>query len=139
MFDIGFSEMVVLGIIALVVIGPKQLPEVARMAARFVNDVKRITGEFTGQFMAVKEQANKFVTEAQDQVTKEINEVAGTMKKYVEEPVIPPPLDGPLPEPDPPANLPDHAPYDPRADGEQEQMTLDLDATDKKNRESGGN
>lgn len=48
MFDVGFSELVVIGIVALVVIGPKRLPEVARAAGRwaarlrrFVEDVKR--------------------------------------------------------------------------------------------------
>jgi sec-independent protein translocase protein TatB len=47
-FDIAFSELVVIGIIALVVLGPKRLPEVARTAGRwagrlrrFVEDVKR--------------------------------------------------------------------------------------------------
>jgi sec-independent protein translocase protein TatB len=47
-FDIAFSELVVVGIIALVVLGPKRLPEVARAAGRwagrirrFVEDVKR--------------------------------------------------------------------------------------------------
>ena len=47
MFDVGFSELVVLGIVALVVTGPERLPKVARMAGhllgrmqRYVNDVK---------------------------------------------------------------------------------------------------
>jgi sec-independent protein translocase protein TatB len=47
-FDVGFSELVVIGIVALVVIGPKRLPEVARAAGRmaarlrrFVDEVKR--------------------------------------------------------------------------------------------------
>ncbi|MFT3847938.1 MAG: Sec-independent protein translocase protein TatB [Propionivibrio sp.] len=47
MFDVGFSELVVIGIVALVVIGPERLPRVARMAGhllgrmqRYVNDVK---------------------------------------------------------------------------------------------------
>jgi len=47
-FDIAFSELVVIGIVMLVVIGPKRLPEVARSAGRwmgrirrFVEDVKR--------------------------------------------------------------------------------------------------
>ena len=47
MFDVGFSELVVIGIVALVVIGPERLPKVARMAGlllgrmqRYVNDVK---------------------------------------------------------------------------------------------------
>ena len=32
MFDIGFSELVVIGVVALVVIGPERLPKVARTA-----------------------------------------------------------------------------------------------------------
>ena len=48
MFDIGFSELVVIGIIGLLVLGPKRLPELARTAGhwlgrmrRFVSDVKQ--------------------------------------------------------------------------------------------------
>ncbi|MDH5534532.1 MAG: Sec-independent protein translocase protein TatB [Betaproteobacteria bacterium] len=47
MFDIGFSELVVIAIIALIVIGPERLPKVARTMGhlfgrlqRYVNDVK---------------------------------------------------------------------------------------------------
>lgn len=47
MFDIGFSEMVVLAVVALVVLGPERLPKVARQAGawmgklrRYVDDVK---------------------------------------------------------------------------------------------------
>ena len=47
MFDIGFSELMVIAIVALVVIGPERLPKVARTlghllgrAQRYVNDVK---------------------------------------------------------------------------------------------------
>ncbi|MDR0576696.1 MAG: Sec-independent protein translocase protein TatB [Candidatus Accumulibacter sp.] len=47
MFDIGFSELIVIGVVALVVIGPERLPRVARTAGvllgrlqRYVSDVK---------------------------------------------------------------------------------------------------
>lgn len=47
MFDVSFSELVVIGIVALVVIGPERLPKVARTAGlllgrlqRYVSDVK---------------------------------------------------------------------------------------------------
>jgi sec-independent protein translocase protein TatB len=47
MFDIGFSELLVIGVVALIVIGPEKLPKVARTlghllgrAQRYVNDVK---------------------------------------------------------------------------------------------------
>src|SRR3954452_15620369 len=47
MFDIGFSELLVIGVVALIVIGPQKLPRVARTAGilmgrlqRYVSDVK---------------------------------------------------------------------------------------------------
>ena len=47
MFDVGFSEMLMIGIVALVVIGPERLPKVARTVGlllgrmrRYVSDVK---------------------------------------------------------------------------------------------------
>lgn len=47
MFDIGFSELLIIGLVALVVIGPERLPRVARTLGhlfgrmqRYVNDVK---------------------------------------------------------------------------------------------------
>lgn len=41
MFGIGFSELVLLVILALVLIGPDQLPDLARSIARLMNDVRR--------------------------------------------------------------------------------------------------
>ena len=41
MFGLGMGEIIVLGILALVLIGPKQLPEVARTIGRLINDLKR--------------------------------------------------------------------------------------------------
>src|SRR5258706_6490767 len=47
MFDVGFSEIVVIGVVALIVIGPERLPKVARTLGhmfgrlqRYVNEVK---------------------------------------------------------------------------------------------------
>ncbi len=47
MFDIGFSELMVIAVVALIVIGPEKLPKVARTVGhlfgrmqRYVNDVK---------------------------------------------------------------------------------------------------
>ncbi|HUY03329.1 MAG TPA: Sec-independent protein translocase protein TatB [Rhodocyclaceae bacterium] len=47
MFDVSFSELVVIGLVALIVIGPERLPKVARTAGlllgrlqRYVSDVK---------------------------------------------------------------------------------------------------
>jgi sec-independent protein translocase protein TatB len=41
MFDIGFSELMVIGVIALVVIGPERLPKVARTAGHLFGRLQR--------------------------------------------------------------------------------------------------
>ena len=41
MFDIGFSELLVIGVVALVVIGPERLPRVARTAGHLLGRLQR--------------------------------------------------------------------------------------------------
>lgn len=59
MFNLGVSEMILLGVIALVVIGPKQLPELARTVAKMMNEFKRATGDLSREFMNVDRQARR--------------------------------------------------------------------------------
>ena len=51
MLDIGFGELLLLAAIALIALGPKQLPEVARVAGRFIADMRRIAGEIAGSLI----------------------------------------------------------------------------------------
>ncbi|RJQ47566.1 MAG: twin-arginine translocase subunit TatB [Gammaproteobacteria bacterium] len=46
MFDINFSELAVVGIVALLVIGPKRLPEVARTAGKWLGKARRMVERF---------------------------------------------------------------------------------------------
>jgi len=41
MFDIGFSEMMVIAVVALVVLGPERLPRVARQAGEWIGKLQR--------------------------------------------------------------------------------------------------
>ena len=50
MFDIGWGELVVIGAVALVVIGPKELPGVLRTVGGAVGKIRRMAAEFQGQF-----------------------------------------------------------------------------------------
>lgn len=43
MFGLGMSEIIFLAVLALIVIGPKELPELARTLGRFLNELKRST------------------------------------------------------------------------------------------------
>ena len=46
MFGFNFGEMLLLAAIALIAIGPKQLPEVARTVGRLLNEFRKATGDF---------------------------------------------------------------------------------------------
>ncbi len=50
MFDIGWSELVVIGVVALIAIGPKELPGVLRMIGQWMGKVRKMAGEFQGHF-----------------------------------------------------------------------------------------
>ena len=57
MFDIGWSELVVIGVVALIVIGPKELPGVLRMIGQWMGKVRRMASEFQGQFQEAMREA----------------------------------------------------------------------------------
>jgi len=45
MFGIGFSELILIFIVALLVLGPKRLPEVAKTLGRFYRDIRSTVDE----------------------------------------------------------------------------------------------
>jgi len=68
MFNIGFSELVVLGVLALIFIGPKQLPEVARTLGRFINELKRAGDEALHSFKDTHTKTNDFIRKTEDEI-----------------------------------------------------------------------
>src|ERR1700719_1177092 len=50
MFDIGWSEFAVIAVVALIAIGPKELPGVLRMVGQWVAKARKMAAEFQGQF-----------------------------------------------------------------------------------------
>jgi sec-independent protein translocase protein TatB len=57
MFDIGWGELVVIGIVALIAIGPKELPTVLRTLGQWMGKIKRMANEFQGQFQEALREA----------------------------------------------------------------------------------
>ena len=57
MFDIGWGELVVIGIVALIAIGPKELPGVLRSLGQWMAKIKRMAAEFQGQFQEAMREA----------------------------------------------------------------------------------
>jgi sec-independent protein translocase protein TatB len=57
MFDINSGELVVIGVVALIAIGPKELPGVLRMVGQWVGKARRMAGEFQSQFQEAMREA----------------------------------------------------------------------------------
>ncbi len=49
MFDIGWTEMLVLGVVTLLVVGPRELPALLRSAGRFVGRMRAMVQELRAQ------------------------------------------------------------------------------------------
>lgn len=72
MFGISFTHFALLAILGLILIGPEQLPEVARTIGRFLNEIKRSTN-----FMAEEiKQATRIDDINKPMVTKEPSHAA---------------------------------------------------------------
>jgi sec-independent protein translocase protein TatB len=57
MFDIGWGELVVIGVVALIAIGPKELPGVLRATGQWMGKIRRMANEFQDQFREAMREA----------------------------------------------------------------------------------
>ena len=69
MFEIGWTEILVVGLVAIIVLKPKDIPEMARSAGAFLAKMRTMAGEFQGQFNDAMKDAKL------DDVKKVIDEV----------------------------------------------------------------
>lgn len=93
MFDVGLSELMVIAVVALVVIGPERLPRVARTAGlllgrlqRYVSDVKAdINREIQlDELKKLQQQVSDQVTGLTASVTHEMREVESSVNQAIE-------------------------------------------------------
>jgi sec-independent protein translocase protein TatB len=59
MFDVAPSEMLIIGLVALIAIGPKQLPGAMRQAGRWIGKMREIVGHFRAGIDEMIEQAER--------------------------------------------------------------------------------
>src|ERR1700682_3478562 len=57
MFDFSVGELVVIGVVALIVIGPKELPAVLRAIGQWTTKIRRMASEFQSQFQEAMREA----------------------------------------------------------------------------------
>jgi sec-independent protein translocase protein TatB len=50
MFEIGWGELLIIGVVALIAIGPKELPGVLRTLGQWMSKLRRMASEFQSQF-----------------------------------------------------------------------------------------
>jgi Tat protein translocase TatB subunit len=72
--NLGLGEIAVLILLALILFGPKRLPEIARQMGKFIAEFKRASSDFQNQIqqeiakLEVEESAKKLVQETKDAV-----------------------------------------------------------------------
>ncbi len=122
MFDIGFSELLVIAIVALIVIGPQRLPQVARTLGhlfgrmqRYVNDVKAdIAREI--ELEELKKMQSSIEDTAhtlRDSFTREVSDTESELNKLAQ---TAQPAPEPYPDPAPEASAPPVQPASPQLD-----------------------
>ena len=77
MFDIGWSEMLVIVVVLIVVVGPKDLPKVLRMAGRWAAKARQMASEFQNSLQDMAREAEL------DDVQREIKSIANTDVKTI--------------------------------------------------------
>src|SRR4026207_71919 len=98
MFDIGWSELLVIAVVAIVVVGPKDLPRLMRSFGHYAGKLRRAASDFQRQFEeAMRESEIDEVRKATDSVRE--NTPSLDLKAPIDKPVM-------LPKPTPQPSVP---------------------------------
>jgi len=88
MFDIGWTELIVVAVVMILVVGPKDLPRMLRTFGQTVGKVRRMAGEFQSTFNDALREAEKQadIADMKAQVEKAANfDPLGDIKKSIED------------------------------------------------------
>ncbi|WP_260926626.1 Sec-independent protein translocase protein TatB [Novosphingobium sp. 9] len=109
MFDIGGSELLLIVIVAVVVIGPKDLPVALRVAGRWIGKMRKVSNHFRAGIDAMVREAEledmeRKWREQNEAIMKAAPQLTGTGAESAEA------MQPPIAEPDPAPSLPAAAP-----------------------------
>ncbi len=91
MFDIGFSELLLFGVIALIVLGPEKLPQAARTAGQWYAKIRRTVSTLQSEIEAeldlaeTRQQMQKElakIRQTEAEMRREMAEMRGSMQEF---------------------------------------------------------
>src|SRR3990172_10045113 len=99
MFDIGWSELLVIAVVAIVVVGPKDLPKLMRSFGHYAGKLRRAASDFQRQFEEARRESEvEEVTKAIESVRTETPSL--DLKAPIDKPImLPKPAAAPEAEP----------------------------------------
>lgn len=104
MFDVGFSEIVLILVVALVVIGPEKLPKVARTLGMLVGRMQRYAASVKADverelrnedILRLEREANNTIASVKSGITGEVQQLEQQTST-----ALAPPVEPPVPTPD---------------------------------------
>lgn len=104
MFDIGFFELVLIGVVGLLVLGPERLPHAIRMGSAYLGKIRRAVSSVREEFereVNMQEMQQRIKEQMEEAGLDEARQSLNALKKQVEEPaattVVENRIDGGLP------------------------------------------
>lgn len=119
MFELSFAEILLILIVGLVVIGPKDLPKVIKSVREFIVKAKKMAHEFSQEVLKIDEIKN-----IHDDLKQEVEKVNNDIKMIVD-------MDGNL---QPTYDISDLLPKEDKAINNDEQKTKDLEEQNLRNK-----
>jgi sec-independent protein translocase protein TatB len=87
MFDVGFSELIMVGLIALLVIGPERLPKAARIAGYWLgktrSTIANVKAEIKQELHA--EEMRQLLQQQQQSIADQVQQIAGETQDAVDQ------------------------------------------------------
>jgi sec-independent protein translocase protein TatA len=84
MGPIGWPEMVVIFVVALMLFGPKELPKIGKTVAKAINDFKRASNELKDTWQRELSELERETQDIRTEITRETDQISQTTSSYGE-------------------------------------------------------
>ncbi|RDE18719.1 twin-arginine translocase subunit TatB [Motiliproteus coralliicola] len=92
MFDIGFTELLIVGVVALIVLGPERLPHAVKTAGMWIGKIKRTLGSVQKEISEELrvEEMRREAKEQQEQLEKQVDSMTKPFHESLREDLLKP-------------------------------------------------